>query len=664
MTEVHPGVFAVCLPQLPGDYRLRFGFSDGSVWERRDPYRFGPTWGELDLWLFNQGRHHALYQKLGAHLLVLEGIPGVAFAVWAPGARRVSVVGDFCRWDGRLFPMRQLGTSGVWEIFIPDLVEGSPYKFEIKTHQGHLRLKADPVGFRFELRPRNASLVWGSAHRWGDQAWMETRSKRAPLREPMAIYEVHLGSWRRSPEGRWLSWREVTPRLIKHLQRCNFNWLELLPVMEHPLDESWGYQITGYFAPTSRYGDPDGLKFLIDRCHQEGIGVILDWVPSHFPKDDWALRRFTGEYLFEHPNPKRSDHPDWGSLVFDYGRPEVRNFLIANALWWLEEYHADGLRVDAVASMLYLDYSRTDWEPNVYGGREHLEAIDFLRELNEVIHARMPGTLTVAEESTAWPGVTRSVHLGGLGFDLKWSMGWMHDALSYFSRDPIHRKWHHHELTFSMLYAYQERFLLPLSHDEVVHGKGSLLRKMAGDRWQRMANLRALLGHLFAHPGKKLLFMGSEIAQEREWDHRSQVDWHLLQEPDHQGVYRYVRDLGGIYQREPSLWELDHDPQGFRWIDCHDADQSVYSFCRFGRSEHLVCMLNLTPVPRFGYRIGVPVRAFYGEILNSDSTFYGGSNLGNLGGVHSEPVPWHGYPCSLSLTLPPLSCLYLKPLPG
>ncbi len=667
MEKVHPGgLFAALVEEeVPSPYRLRFHFADGTSWERDDPYRFPPTLGEVDLHLFGEGNHFELYRRLGAHPMELEGVKGVAFAVWAPTARRVSVVGDFNRWDGRIYPLRALGESGVWEIFIPEISPGAIYKYEIKTRKGLLRIKTDPFAFCHEVRPRTGSIIWDlGRYRWGDNEWMERRKERNIYREPLNIYEVHLGSWKRVPEegGRWLTYQEIAPLLVEHLKRYGFTHVELLPIMEHPLDESWGYETTGYYAPTSRYGTPEDFKYFVDYCHQNGIGVILDWPPAHFPKDDYSLRLFDGTPLYEPDDPLVAEHPDWGTLIFNYGRPEVRNFLLSSALFWLGEYHIDGLRVDAVASMLYLDYSRGpgQWRPNKYGGNENLEAIEFLKQLNEVIYARFPGCFTIAEESTAWPGVSRPVYLGGLGFGFKWDLGWMHDTLSYFSKDPVHRKWHQDDLTFSMLYAWSENFILPLSHDEVVHGKGSLYSKMPGDRWQKMANLRTLLAYMYTHPGKKLLFMGSEIAQEREWNSKESLDWHLLKEPDRRAFSRFLEDLGRLYLKEPPLWQEDHDPHGFEWVDCRDSDNSVFSYIRRAGKDFLICVLNLTPVPRFNYRIGAPEGGIYREILNSDSHHYGGSDLGNLGYVAADPLPWHGFPYSLNLTLPPLSCLILK----
>ncbi len=669
MTLIHAGgIFATQVKgqRWPFFYQLRFRFPDGTIWQEFDPYRFLPTLGEVDLYLSGEGTHHRIYERLGAHVREIEGVPGVSFAVWAPNARGVSLVGDFNFWNGHLHPMRVLGASGVWEIFLPGVKEGVLYKYEIRSAAGSLRLKSDPYSFAMELRPRTASKVWNiESYRWGDEEWMGTRGSRNLRHEPMAIYEVHLGSWKRLPEegNRWLTYREMAPLIVEHAKKFSFTHLELLPVAEHPFDASWGYQVTGYYAPTSRHGTPDDFKFLVDTCHQNGIGVILDWVPAHFPKDDYSLRWFDGTALYEHQDPRKGEHRDWGTLIFNYGRNEVRNFLLANALFWLDKYHIDGLRVDAVASMLYLDYSRPEgeWIPNRYGGRENLEAIDFIRRLNEFVYGLYPGCFTIAEESTDWGGVTLPAYLGGLGFGFKWNMGWMHDTLLFFGKDSIHRSFHHNTLTFSMLYEYTENFILPLSHDEVVHGKGSLLSKMPGDRWQKFANLRLLLAYMYTHPGKKLLFMGTELAPDDEWNHDRGLDWNLQTDPVRQGFQRFFLDLSYLYRENPALWEWDHLPQGFSWIDCQDYQSSVVSYVRQGKGQHLVCLLNLTPVPRYNYRIGVPGRKIYREVMNSDSEFYGGSNVGNQGVIKVEPIPFHAYPQSVSLTLPPLACLILEP---
>jgi 1,4-alpha-glucan branching enzyme len=603
---------------------------------------------------------------LGAHPRAVDGVEGTSFAVWAPNARRVSVVGDFCAWDGRLLPMRSLGASGIFELFVPGARPGALYKYEILTREGALRLKADPVGQAMENPPQTASRITESSFHWSDQAWMERRAACDPAREPLAIYELHLGSWARVVEegGRPLGYREIAPRLIEHVQRLGFTHLELLPLAEHAFYGSWGYQVTGYFAPTSRYGSPDDLRFLIDSCHRAGLGVILDWVPAHFPKDDFALRRFDGTALYEHEDPRRGEHPDWGTLVFDYGRREVRNFLVANALYWLHEFHVDALRVDAVASMLYLDYSRKpgEWIPNRHGGREHLEAIDFLKEVNALVPEEAPGAFTVAEESTAFPGVTASVAKGGLGFAFKWNMGWMHDTLSYFGREPVHRRYHQDELSFAMVYEYSERFVNPLSHDEVVHGKGSLLEKMPGDLWQKFANLRALLAYQFTRPGKALLFMGSELAPHSEWNHDRSLDWHLAEDPPRRGLARYLEDLGRLYRETPCLWRGDPDPEGFAWIDASDRENSVYAYLRRDAGEQVAVVLNLTPVPRRDYRIGVPRSGRWRLQLSSDDARYGGSGFASAAEVASEGEALHGQAQSLRLDLPPLSALVLAPV--
>jgi 1,4-alpha-glucan branching enzyme len=654
------------------DYRLRVHYRDGRTVELDDPYRYGCVLGDFELHLHQEGNLLRAYDHFGAHVRRVGDAVGVHFAVWAPNAARVSVVGDFNNWDGRVHPMRARGLSGVWEIFIPGLDEGARYKFDILSRVGDLRLeKTDPYGFAFEVPPASAAIVRRlDRYVWRDEAWMRARAEaHGWLDRPMAIYEVHLGSWARVPEehDRPLTYRELAARLVPYVKDLGYTHIELLPVMEHPFAASWGYQVLGYFAPTSRFGPPEDFKYFVDECHRYGLGVILDWVPGHFPRDAHGLARFDGTALYEHEDPRQGEHQDWGTLVFNYGRHEVRNFLTASALFWLDEYHADGLRVDAVASMLYLDYSRRpgEWVPNRYGGRENLEAIDFLRRLNTLTHERHPGTVMIAEESTAFPAVSRPVHLGGLGFTYKWNMGWMHDVLRYMSQDPIYRKWHHQHLTFSMLYAFTENFVLPFSHDEVVHGKRALLDKMPGDAWQKAANLRALYGYMYGHPGKKLLFMGGEFGQWREWSHDRSLDWHLVEEPLHAGLRRWVQDLNRVYQQEPALFEQDFDWTGFEWIDCHDADHSVVSFIRRARQprDFVVVVLNFTPVVRVAYRIGVPEPGYYRELLNSDAALYGGSEVGNAGGVWAEPAPAHGRPWSLALTLPPLACLILKRLP-
>jgi 1,4-alpha-glucan branching enzyme len=663
------GLFELALdaPNEIPNYRLRVAFPDGRAVELDDPYRYGPVFGDFDLHLFGEGTLNRAFEKFGAHRIRVGETPGVHFAVWAPNAQRVSVVGDFNAWDGRVHQMRNLLPSGVWEIFIPHLGDGERYKFEIRTRQGYLLQKADPFGTAFEQPPKTASIVHDSTYMWGDADWMTTRVEKDEWRDrPMAIYEVHLGSWARVPEDgyRPLTYREMAERLPAYVKDLGFTHIELLPVMEHPFTGSWGYQVLGFFAPTSRFGPPEDFKLFVDACHQAGLGVILDWVPGHFPKDAYGLARFDGSALYEHDDPRQGEHREWGTLIFNYGRNEVRNFLLSNALFWLEEYHVDGLRVDAVASMLYLDYSRGhgEWIPNRYGGRENLEAIEFLQRLNILTHGEHPGTLTAAEESTAWPGVSRPVHLGGLGFTYKWNMGWMHDMLQYVREDAVHRRWHHELITFSMLYAFSENFVLPFSHDEVVYGKRALLDKMPGDTWQKFATLRTLLGYMWAHPGKKLLFMGAEFGQWREWNHDESLDWHLLDEPAHAGVRRFVQALNWHYGAEAALHERDFTPDGFRWIDCHDHENSVVSLVRYASDQHdtLVMVFNFTPVPRADYRIGVPAAGYYVELLNSDAAAYGGADVGNGGGVASEALAAHGFDHSIALTVPPLGCLYLK----
>jgi 1,4-alpha-glucan branching enzyme len=672
LEQIHAGgVFEGVIEgaELPLDYRLEVDYGDAGTFTIEDPYRFLPTIGELDLHLIGEGRHRELYEKLGARAIEHQGVDGVAFAVWAPAARAVSVVGDFNSWDGRLHAMRSLGSSGVWEIFLPECTIGARYKYEILGADGELRLKADPYARETEVPPLTASVVTKSRHDWssGDGEWLTRRAETQPLSAPMSIYEVHLGSWRLNSleDNRPLSYLEMADELSAYVKDMGFTHVELLPVMAHPFSGSWGYQVTGYYAPTPSFGSPDDFKTFVDRLHANGVGLILDWVPAHFPRDEFALARFDGTALYEHADPRRGAHPDWGTLVFNFGRHEVRNFLIANALFWLREYHIDGIRVDAVASMLYLDYSRREgeWVPNEFGGREDLEAVGFLKELNEVLYGDQQGIVSAAEESTAWPGVSRPTYLGGLGFGFKWNMGWMHDTLKYFSQDPIYRRYHHHELTFSLMYAFSENFILPLSHDEVVHGKGSLFGKMPGDRWQKLANLRALYAYMWAHPGKKLLFMGGEMAQEAEWSHSRSLDWHLLERPEHAGIQRLVRDLNRLYQAEPALWEVDSDPSGFWWLEPNDADANVLAFARQSRDGERVVVFaaNLSPVPRPGYRLGLPRACRWREALNTDSTFYGGSDVGNLGGVEPEPIPWNGQPVSAEVTLPPLAAVWLVP---
>jgi 1,4-alpha-glucan branching enzyme len=648
-------------------YRVRIEPWHGEPFEYDDPYRFLPVLSDYDQHLFREGNHFKLYEKLGAHPLDLGGVGGVHFAVWAPNARRVSVIGDFNAWDGRIHPMRCLGSSGVWEIFIPGMTEGTKYKFEVRARAGHLFIKSDPFARASEVRPRTASLVADPRHEWKDGEWMSSREKGHPLERPLSIYEVHLGSWRRVPEEgkRPLSYLETADQLVGYAKEMGFTHLEFLPLTEHPLDESWGYQCTGYYSATSRFGRPEELMALVDAAHLAGLGVLMDWVPGHFPTDGHGLADFDGTALYEHADPRQGYHPDWSTLIFNYGRTEVSNFLHANALYWLDTFHLDGLRVDAVASMLYLDYSRKagEWIPNEHGGRENLEAIAFIKKLNALTHERFPGTMMVAEESTAWPMVSRPTYVGGLGFTYKWNMGWMHDTLLYFSKDPIHRKWHHNALTFSLLYAFTENFILPLSHDEVVHGKGSLIGRMPGDWWQQFANLRLLYGYLFTHPGKKLLFMGGEFGQFAEWNSGGSLDWHLLDYPTHRGVQAWVRDLNSLYRREPALWAVDTRHEGFQWIDFSDVENGVVAYLRRGgRSEDLMAVvLNMTPIVRHDYRLGVPEGGFWREMLNSDAEAYGGSNTGLGGGAWAEDRPWHDFGRSLNLLLPPLGCLILKP---
>jgi 1,4-alpha-glucan branching enzyme len=669
LEQVHPaGIFAgsVSSKDVPA-YRYEVTYGD-VTFDVGDPYRFWPTIGDLDIYLFNEGRHHQLWRMLGAHHRQHQGEWGTSFAVWAPSAKAVRVVGDFNSWDGRLHPMRSMGSSGVWEIFVPDVEPGAKYKFEILTQGGQLRKKADPMAFAAEVPPGTNSVVTETQYEWNDTEWLERRAATDPIHMPMSVYEVHLGSWRTVPEegDRPLTYRELATQLVDHVASLGFTHVELMPVSEHPYTPSWGYQVSSYYAPTSRFGSPDDFRFLVDAFHQRGIGVIVDWVPAHFPKDDWALAKFDGTAVYEHADPRQGEHPDWGTLVFNFGRTEVRNFLLANALYWIEELHIDGLRVDAVASMLYLDYSRKEgeWVPNIHGGRENLEAVSFLQDVNTVVHAEHPGVLTIAEESTAWPGVSRPVHLGGLGFTHKWNMGWMHDTLEYFQKDPIHRRFHHHQLTFGLIYAFSENFVLPLSHDEVVHGKGSLLNKMPGDRWQQLANLRTLYAWMYAHPGKQLLFMGSEVAQDREWSEARSVDWHLDDSEWHHGVGVLLQELGRINAAEPALWSGDFTHEGFRWIDANDADQSCISFLRLPVGEPgrpVACLANMTPIPRYGYRVGLPEGGEWEVLLNTDAAAFAGSGteVGPL--VHADDTEWHGLPHSAVLTLPPLGIVYLAP---
>ena len=672
MHRVHPlGIFAAPVPEraLAEGYMLE-GRNGDIGWVYEDAYRFWPTLGDLDVHLFNEGRHRRLWDVLGAHHRTHQGVPGTAFAVWAPSAQAVRVVGDFNAWDGRLHPMRSLGSSGVWELFVPGAKPGDRYKYEVVTRYGEVKLKTDPFAFQMEVPPAQASVIASSEHTWQDANWCTQRDARERLEQPMSIYEMHLGSWRWTPddsvEGGWrpLNYRELAVQLPEYLSDLGFTHVEFLPVSEHPFTPSWGYQVSGYYAPTSRFGTPDDFRALVDALHARGIGVIVDWVPAHFPKDDFALARFDGTALFEHADPRQGEHPDWGTLVFNFGRHEVRNFLIANALYWIEEFHIDGLRVDAVASMLYLDYSRKEgeWVPNEHGGRENLEAVSFLKEFNETVYAEHPGVMTIAEESTAWPAVSRPTYLGGLGFGFKWNMGWMHDTLEYFSKDPIHRRYHHNDLTFGLLYAFSENFVLPLSHDEVVHGKGSLIGKMPGDRWQELANLRALYSWMWAHPGKQLLFMGGELAQSSEWGESRSLDWHLLDFDEHRGIQHLIRTLNHTYVNEPALFTDDFTHEGFEWIDASDVDNNILSFLRKSKdgSRTLVCVANLAPVPRHDYRIGLPQGGAWREVFNSDWSEFGGSGVSN-GEVQSHEESWHGRPHSATVTLPPLGVVWLTP---
>ena len=639
----------------------------GQTRRTRDAFSFLPTLGESDLFLFGKGDERRIYEKLGAQLRVIDGVPGTSFAVWAPNAQRISVVGDFNHWDGRFHPLRLLGASGVWEIFIPGVGVGAHYKFEIRDAHGRISLKTDPCGFFFEVPPKNAAIVWDTRKfKWHDGAWLKRRRERDALRSPMSIYEVHVGSWRKKTANESWSYRELAEPLVLYVKRMGFTHVEFLPVAEHAFYPSWGYQVTGFYAPTSRYGTPDDFQFLVNALHEAGIGVIVDWVPAHFPRDEWALAKFDGTALYEHEDPRKGAHQDWGTLIFNFGRHEVSNFLAANALFWLDRFHIDGLRVDAVASMIYLDYSRKpgEWIPNQFGGREHLEAIEFLRKFNYIAHTEFPGIVTIAEESTAWPQVTRPPYLGGLGFSFKWNMGWMHDTLDYFKRDSIYRKYHQSDLTFAMLYHHTENFILPLSHDEVVHGKASLLGRMPGDDWQKFANLRTLLAYQWLFPGKKLLFMGDEIGQRAEWNENGQLDWWLLDAgPFHRGLQKFVEDLNKLYAAMPALWQSDYDHGGFSWIDCADRDDSVMSFVRqtTDGANQLAVILNLTPVPRQKYRVGLPRAGKWREVLNSDAGIYAGSNQGNLGGVTAENVPCHNQHHSAEFCLPPMSAIVFQP---
>jgi 1,4-alpha-glucan branching enzyme len=664
LEKVVDGLFAAVLPEHPGDYRLEIDYG-GHLVTVDDPYRWLPTVGELDRHLIGEGRHERLWDVLGTHTRSYETpagtVEGVSFAVWAPTARGVRVIGDFDGWDGRANPMRSLGSSGIWELFIPGVPVGAHYKFRILGADGTWHEKADPMAFATERPPATASVVTRSEYTWEDAEWEAKREATNWTNAPVSVYEVHLASWRQG-----LDYREMAEQLADYVIETGFTHVELLPVSEHPFGGSWGYQVTSYYAPTSRFGSPDDFRYFVDLLHQRGIGVLVDWVPAHFPKDSWALARFDGTPLYEHADPRRGEQPDWGTLVFDFGRNEVRNFLVANALFWIEEFHLDGLRVDAVASMLYLDYSRKEgeWLPNQYGGRENLDAVKFLQELNATVYKRHPGVMMVAEESTAWPGVTRPTHLGGLGFGFKWNMGWMHDTLHYLGREAVHRSFHHNEMTFSLVYAWSENFVLPLSHDEVVHGKGSLWQRMPGDDWNKAAGLRSLLAFMWAHPGKQLLFMGGEFGQEQEWSESRSLDWDLLKKPLHQGVQSLLGDLNGVYRSSPALFSADSTPEGFRWIDANDSAGNVLSFLRIGvDGSQLACVANFSGAPHHDYRVGLPAAGRWREIVNTDAVAYGGSGVGNLGVVEVEDKPWHGLPASAVLQLPPSGVLWLAPEP-
>ncbi|WP_373298263.1 1,4-alpha-glucan branching protein GlgB [Nakamurella endophytica] len=666
MVSVYGGIWAVQVDGAVGDYRIRVSYGtgdDSATYVVDDPYRWLPTLGEVDLHLIGEGRHEFLWQVLGAHVRTYDTpggpVTGTSFAVWAPNARGVRVSGDFDHWSGAGQPMRSLGSSGVWELFVPGVGVGTHYKFQILGQDHVWREKADPLAFAAENYPSTASVVTANTHQWGDEDWMSARTQRDPLAEPMAIYELHAGSWHKG-----MRYREMADALIEELADTGFTHVEFLPLAGHPFGGSWGYQVTSYYAPDPRLGYPDDFRYLVDRLHQAGIGVILDWVPAHFPKDEWALGRFDGTALYEHADPRRGEQPDWGTFVFDFGRREVRNFLVANALYWLEEFHLDGLRVDAVASMLYLDYSRKEgeWLPNQYGGRENLDAVSFLQETNATVGKRVPGAVMIAEESTSWPGVTRPTHLGGLGFHLKWNMGWMHDTLEYISRDPIHRSWHHNELTFSMVYAFSEQFVLPISHDEVVYGKGSLWGKVPGDDWRKAATVRAYLAYMWSHPGKQLLFMGQELGNPAEWNDAQSVPWELREQPLHNGIRTAVGDLNRIYRASPALYSQDFTPAGFNWIDANDRENNMIAYLRWGSDgSSLACVVNFSAVPRSGYRIGLPFSGVWREVLNTDSTQYGGSGVGNMGAVVASDQSWHGQPASASITVPPLGALWLVP---
>ncbi len=664
MEHEHSGVWVAVLDQADvPDYRVVATYEDGIPHVRDDPYRFLPTLGDIDIYLIGEGRHEQIWDVLGSHVHHYDdlgtSVTGTSFGVWAPNARGVRIAGDFNGWNSSAHPMRLLGASGVWELFIPNIGDGTMYHYDVCGADGVWRRKSDPLATHTEVPPARASVVFTSRYPWHDEDWMTRRAQTQLTASPMSVYEVHLGSWR---AGR--SYHELADELVDYVRDLGFTHVEFMPLMEHPYGGSWGYQVTSYFAPTARFGNPDDLRYLIDRLHQAGIGVLMDWVPAHFPKDEWALARFDGTALYEHQDPQRGEHPEWGTYIFNFGRFEVRNFLVASALYWIEEFHVDGLRVDAVASMLYLDYSRPagSWTPNKYGGRENLEAVSFLQETNATVYRRNPGTVVIAEESTDWPGVTRPTHVGGLGFGFKWNMGWMHDTLGYVAHDPIHRQYHHHQMTFSMMYAYAENYVLPLSHDEVVHGKGSLMRKMPGDRWQQLANLRAYLAFMWAHPGKQLIFMGIELAQESEWSESRELDWWLLDHIEHRGVHDLVSDLNRVYRETSALWSQDHDPAGFEWIDANDTANNVYSFVRRGKDgSTLACVANFAALPHRDYRIGLPSAGVWDEVLNTDAQAYVGSGVGNLGAVRADDVGHHGLPASASIQVPPLATVWLRP---
>lgn len=665
MTRIDKSDFFIYTGTIPEKHYLINLLDDNDKYfSYHDPYSFSRQISNFDLNLFSSGQHLHIYEILGSHPKTIDGIEGVLFATWAPNASRVSVIGDFNNWDGRRHSMRSLGESGVWELFIPELDKHALYKFEIKNRDsGQIVSKSDPYAQQLELRPRTASVVReNSSYEWTDSDWLSSRKEFDWLHTPISIYECHLGSWQRDDDGGFLSYKELAHRLVDYVLQTGFTHIELLPITEHPLDASWGYQTTGYFSPTRRFGDAEDFRYFVDHCHRHNIGVILDWVPAHFPKDEHGLAFYDGSALYEHEDPRRGEHRDWGTLIYNYGRNEVKNFLISSAIFWLQEFHIDGLRVDAVASMLYLDYSRDDgdWIPNQHGGNENIEAIEFMRHLNTATHSEFPGTMIMAEESTAWPQVTRPTNLGGLGFSTKWNMGWMHDSLSYFSHDPVHRHYHHDKLTFGLLYLFSENFILPFSHDEVVHGKGSMLNKMPGDEWQRFANLRLLYTYMFTYPGKKLLFMGCEFGQGDEWNHDKSLDWYVLQYPLHNGVKDLVSDLNGLYKNQSALHQYDFDHCGFEWIDCNDTDQSVLSYLRKSDNETIIIVLNFTPVIRENYRIGVPEAGSYEILFNSDSEFYSGSNAGSDSVIQSDDLEWMKRPASLTLTLPPLAGLIIK----